>query len=615
MHEPQGSFQRPILDAPLFSMDGVFYRYPDDTQALSNIDLDIAAGDRIALVGQNGSGKTTLIKQLCGLLLPSAGEIFYKGKPLKGKHLEQNRLEIGLLFQDPDDQLFGHTLLDDAAFGPHHQGLAIKDAEQAARQALERVNLLEMAYKAPHNLSFGQKKRAALAGLLAMKPNVLVLDEPTSNLDPHQEEVFLSLLRDFSGTLICISHDLIFLYELCDRVVVLDKGRIHHDYTLRELVSQRQSLRDHGLDFSFRLVNTTLSCDLTESKPLDGFHRTRTLSDVSKGKSLVVLRDYHYRYPDGTLALHDINLTIQDGEQISIVGENGAGKTTLLSCLLGLRQGLGEFRFAGRLMTRRRRKTLWQRIGMVFQDCADQLFCSSVREEITFGLHQLGYSKDESRKRLSQALSMVRLEGFEDRVPLHLSGGERKRLALACVLAMEPRLLILDEPTAGLDPQGEELLLDILCRLDVTLLLVSHDMFFVNKLTHRTLVMHKGRILEDMPTRAFLQDERLGNLNELSYTYRRRTSSAILTMQHEHEHRHLHHHLHTHRHRHGEVEHDHFHEHEHEHIHRFAHIHPGDEKNHDHRPRRYHDHNHPGHAFEDHDHDHPGHAKKTDEHH
>jgi len=614
MHEPLGPIQKPALDPPLFSMRRVFYRYPDDTQALSCIDLDVACGDRIALVGQNGSGKTTLIKQLCGLLLPTAGEVLYKGEQLKEEHLYRNRLEIGLLFQDPDDQLFGHTLLDDTAFGPRHQGLSREDAKQVARQALQRVSLLDMAYKAPHNLSFGQKKRAALAGLLAMQPNVLILDEPTSNLDPHQEEVFLSLLRDFSGTLICISHDLIFLYELCDRAVVLDHGRIHHDYTLRELVSQRQSLREHGLDFSFRLVHSGSSCDQTKSKPLDGPHRIPTMPDVSEGKSLVFLRDYHYRYPDGTHALHGINLSIHDGERISIVGENGAGKTTLLSCLLGLRQGLGEFRFAGRLMTHRWRKTLWRQVGMVFQDCADQLFCPSVREEITFGLHQLGNSRDESSKRLTQALSMVRLEGFEERVPLHLSGGERKRLALACVLAMKPKLLILDEPTAGLDPQGEEMLLGILCNLNVTLLIVSHDMFFVKELTHRTLVMHKGRILEDMPTHAFLEDERLGNLNELSYTYRQRSSSAILKMQHKHEHRHLHHHLHTHRHRHGEVEHNHFHEHVHEHIHRFTHIHPNDEKNHDHIPRRYHEHDHPGHESEDHDHDPPEHENETDDH-
>ncbi len=455
MHEPQRPVEGPTLDSPLFRVCGLLYRYPDDTEALSGIDLDIAPGDRIALVGQNGSGKTTLIKQLCGLLVPTAGEIRYKGERLTGEYLDRTRLEIGLLFQDPDDQLFGHTLLEDAAFGPRHQGLSREQAERAARQALQQVSLVEMAYKAPHNLSFGQKKRAALAGLLAMQPDVLLLDEPTANLDPMQEEVFLDLLRHFSGTLICISHDLIFLYELCDRAVVVDRGRIHHDGTLRELISQRQSLREHGLDFSFRLAVSGWTPEQAVTATTDAQYPTLPSLEASGDKPLVVLSNYHYRYPDGTLALCGIDSRIHENERISIVGENGAGKTTLLSCLLGLRQGHGQFLFAGRPVTRRRRKGLWREVGMVFQDCADQLFCSSVLEEIAFGLHQLGYSQTECRKRIGAALSLVRLEGFEARVPLHLSGGERKRLALACVLSMEPKLLILDEPTAGLDPRGE----------------------------------------------------------------------------------------------------------------------------------------------------------------
>jgi len=598
MHEQPLPMERPIPDDTLFSMRGLSYRYADETQALSAIDLDIAAGDRIALVGQNGSGKTTLIKHLCGLLLPSVGQVHYKRKPLTGQHLDRSRLEIGLLFQDPDDQLFGYTLLDDAAFGPRHQGLSQPEAEQAARRALQRVGLNDKAYKAPHNLSFGQKKRAALAGLLAMQPEILLLDAPTANLDPHQEQVFLDLLRDFPGTLICISHDLIFLYELCDRAVVLDQGRIQHDYTMRELVSQRQALRTHGLDFSFRLVVATATPD--PPPPLCAAHPGRPFPEDCTDRSLVDLRDYAYRYPDGTLALCDIELSFQAGERISIVGENGAGKTTLLSCLLGLHQGQGEFLFEEQPVTRRRRKTLWRKVGMVFQDCADQLFCPSVQEEIAFGLHQLGYSQAVCRQRVEQVLSMVHLEGFEERVPLHLSGGERKRLALACVLAMEPKLLILDEPTAGLDPQGEELLLGILRDLDVTLLLVSHDMFFVGELTRRTLVMHQGRILEDVPSHIFLQDKRLGSLNGLAYAYRQRSSSAIHKLQHEHEHNHLHRHLHAHPHRHGRTVHDHLHEHEHEHAHRFVHSHPGQEQNHDHPPRRYHDHEHPEHE-EDHD--------------
>ena len=605
MHDPTPPVLQPDSEETLFSVRELRYRYADGTSALSGIDLDIAPGDRIALVGHNGSGKTTLVKLLCGLLFPAAGTIAYRGRPLAGSHLDQARLEIGLLFQDPDDQLFCHTLIDDAAFGPRQQGLAPASAREAARVALAQVGLSEMAYKAPHNLSLGQKKRAALAGLLAMQPAVLILDEPTTNLDPQQEEIFLNLLRDFPGTLLCISHDLIFLYELCDRAVVIDRGRIHHDFTMRALVSHRASLRGHGLDFSFRLAGVAPVHDGGIGRAPVRISPPAPTGDAVPETPLVSLRGFDYRYPDGTRALGGVDLDIAAGERVALVGENGAGKTTLLSCLLGLRQGSGTFRFAGRAVTRRRQKSLWRRVGMVFQDCADQLFCPSVGEEVAFGLKQLGVAKKKIRQRTDDVLSLVRLGGFEKRVPLHMSGGERKRLALACVLAMSPKLLILDEPSAGLDPQGEELLLSVLGELDVTLLLVSHDMFFVNALTRRTVVMHQGSILQDLPTDEFFKDPRLGNLNGLAYTFRDRCSESIRALQHEHEHSHLHKHLHSHPHEHDGVVHDHLHDHLHTHRHRFLHSHPGEDQPHHHERRQYHDHYHDGeHGDHDHVHDH-----------
>lgn len=604
MHDPTPPVLRTDIEETLFRVRGLAFRYGDGTPALSGIDLDIARGDRIALVGHNGSGKTTLVKQLCGLLTPSAGEVRYRGRPLSGPRLDEARLQIGLLFQDPDDQLFGHTLLDDAAFGPRNQGLGRASAEEAARLALEQVGLSGMAYKAPHNLSFGQKKRAALAGLLAMQPEILILDEPTANLDPRQEEIFLRLLKDFPGTLICISHDLIFLYELCRRAVVIDRGRIHHDVFLRELVSHRASLREHGLDFSFRLVEAASPAPAAP-EPGSIHGSPPPISEQAPAETpLVSLRGFRYRYPDGTRALAGIDLDILRGERLAVVGENGAGKTTLLSCLLGLHPGEGSFRFDGEPVTPRLRKTLWRRVGMVFQDCADQLFCPSVEEEVAFGLRRIGCAPAEIRDRTAAALERVRLSGFEARVPLHLSGGERKRLALACVLAMSPELLILDEPTAGLDPGGEELLLGILADLNATLLLVSHDMFFVGELTRRTLVMHQGSIACDLATREFMRDEALGNLNGLAFTFRRDCGSAIRELQHAHEHSHLHLHRHTHPHRHGELVHAHFHEHTHEHPHRFVHRHPRGGEAHDHPPHRTHEHDHPGHEAEPHPHGH-----------
>ena len=672
MHDPHPHFSHSTVDNPLFEVRHVTYQYPDCTPALADINLEISSGDRIALVGQNGSGKTTLMKILCGLLTPSEGRIHYRSRPLRGEHLNQSRLKIGLLFQDPDDQLFGHTLMDDISFGPRHQGLNREKADRVAMDALKSVQLDPMAYKAPHNLSFGQKKRAALAGLLAMNPEVLLLDEPTTNLDPSQEQLFSDLLRGFAGTLVCISHDLIFLYDLCDRAVVMGGGKIQHDYTVHELVSQRSALRSHGLDFSFRFIlepeqrkeaphsmamprhhddtlhhdNTLdnhdtmnhdvshhqhdhdrnhqhpdhdgrqLFCSHTHRKgehspTSDGFclHSNQGPLANQKVTPLIHLKAYHYRYPDNTPALSGIDITVLPKEKIALVGENGAGKTTLLSCLMGLRQGRGTFLFDGKPITKRRQRKLWQQVGMVFQDSADQLFCPSVKEEVLFGLRQLKLPRAEATKRMRDALALVHLEGYEDRVPLHMSGGERKRLALACVLAMAPEVIILDEPTAGLDPQGEELLLNIIQHLDATLILVSHDMFFVRELTERAIVMHRGKIVADMAVASFLADKALGNLNGLAYAYRRQVSDDIRLIQdaHEHEHSHLHHHLHSHPHRHGDRVHEHLHEHAHAHPHRFFHTHPGEKRTHDHAPRRYHDHDHPNenHTHTPHNHDHP----------
>ncbi len=589
MHELTPIAPPAEIPDPLLSVRDLHYRYPDGTQALAGIRLDIAAGERIALVGRNGSGKTTLIKQLCGLLAPGSGQVYYQGRLLVGEHLEAGRLAIGYLFQDPDDQLFGHTVLADVAFGPRQQGRSAEQADAAAREALKRVHLADKAYKEPHHLSFGQKKRAALAGLLAMQPQVLLLDEPTANLDPRQEQVFLDLLKTFSGTLICVSHDLLFLYELCQRALVLDEGRVAHDYSLDALVTERGELRAHGLDFSFRLVLTP------EAEEASANPAPVCLPSAAAAAPLVTLEQYLFRYPDGTLALDRLDLDIRSGERIALVGENGAGKSTLLACLLGLQQGSGAYRFDGRPVTRRLQRSLWRQVGLVFQDCADQLFCASVAEEIAFGLRQLGLPRAEIRRRGQEVLAMVGLEGFEARVPLHLSGGERKRLALACVLAMRPRLLILDEPTAGLDPRSEALLLKILQTLEATLLLVSHDMFFVQALTCRTLVMHQGQILRDTATADFLQDRNLGNLNGLAFSYRQRGSDAIRALQHAHEQRHVHGHRHA-----GEAA---ALEHAHPHTHRIVHSHPGDDQAHEHPPRRFYGDDLPEHGHDpDHQH-------------
>ena len=567
----------------LFQIRSLSFNYADGHCALQDIDLDVFTGDKIALVGQNGSGKTTLVKHLNGIYTNQTGSLHYKGQSMQGDNLIQARRQVGILFQDPDDHLFNNTIYEDVAFGPMNQGLARDVVDERVRKTLERVELDHLMFKAPNNLSLGQKKRAAFAAIMAMEPEVLILDEPTANLDSRQEKIFDELLLDYRGTLICISHDLLFLYGLCSRAVVLDHGRIHHNYSLSELVSHRASLREHGLDFTFRFIDcchsnedhdhSTESHEHSESHDHSEIHDhgseshdhskeshehteshehsenldhlalsqsdketavriiTPPMESVPDEKSQVIrLENYSFQYKDGTWGFKDINMTVKEGEKIAIVGENGAGKSTLAGCILGVKQGSGKYYFKNDLIMHSARGELWRQIGMVFQDSSDQLFCPSCEEEVAFGPKQMGLSPLELEKRVTEALALVKLSGFEKRVPMNLSGGERKRLAIAAVLSMRPQVLILDEPSANLDPRNEELLLHILHDLPVTQILISHDMFFVNNSSHRTVVMNQGSILSDLPTSDFIEDEHLVG-HQLDYAYKNVCGREIMKMQ------------------------------------------------------------------------------------
>jgi len=220
MHDLATDVEVPKEGQNLFQLRSLSFSYADGHRALQDIDLDIFPGDRIALVGQNGAGKTTLVRHLNGIYTNQAGSLLYKGQSIQGDNLIRARRQVGILFQDPDDHLFNNTIYEDVAFGPMNQGLARDEVDERVRKALEMVGLDNLMFKAPHNLSYGQKKRAAFAAIMAMEPEVLILDEPTANLDSKQEEIFVQLLQDFGGTLICISHDLLFLYGLCSRAKV-----------------------------------------------------------------------------------------------------------------------------------------------------------------------------------------------------------------------------------------------------------------------------------------------------------------------------------------------------------------------------------------------------------
>lgn len=546
MHQINSSYKDDSTQADrelLFALDRLSFAYPDGKNALSEINLSIYRGDRIALVGKNGSGKSTLVRHLNGILAQQTGSLHYRGEEICPKNLSEMRLNTGILFQDPDNHLFCNTLYEDVAFGPMNKGLDREEVDQLVTSCLAAVGLGRLIYKPAHHLSYGQKKRAAFAAILAMQPEVLILDEPTANLDPKQEQIFKELLSAFHGTLIIIDHDLLFLHDLCERAVVLADGHIHHDYSFRELVSQQHALREHGLDFTFRFACCGSDHDHFDETSHQHHHhhthvhggRARHTLNGDEKAPLLELQHFNYCYPDKTTGIIDANLIVRPGEAIALVGENGAGKSTLAACLLGLHRGEGFFLFDGKLLDQGLRRALWRRVGMVFQNSADQLFCPSCWEEVAFGPQQMGLPTEEVEARVAEALDNVRLGGYEKRVPLNMSGGERKRLAIAAALSMRPEVLILDEPTASLDPQSQELLLEILNKLVMTKILITHDMFFIREVTSRTLVMHQSRIIRDYSTSAFLADDHLLAINGLDYTYKSHCLEQIRDLHYHHD--------------------------------------------------------------------------------
>ncbi|MET9510073.1 ABC transporter ATP-binding protein [Streptomyces flavidovirens] len=230
---------------------GLAYAYPDGHQALFGVDLNVARGERVALLGPNGAGKTTLVLHLNGILTAGAGSVTVAGLPVGKRHLAEIRRRVGIVFQDPDDQLFMPTVREDVAFGPAAAGMRGAELEACVTAALERVGMAEYADRPPHHLSFGQRRRVAVATVLAMEPEILVLDEPSSNLDPASRRELADILRSLDVTVLMVTHDLPYALELCPRSVILSGGVMVADGRTQELLSDEAVMREHRLELPF----------------------------------------------------------------------------------------------------------------------------------------------------------------------------------------------------------------------------------------------------------------------------------------------------------------------------------------------------------------------------
>ena len=514
-------------------------------RAIEELDLNIEAGQFIAILGHNGSGKSTLAKHMNAILTPTEGSIWVDGKNTKqDENVWDVRQSAGMVFQNPDNQIIGTVVEEDVGFGPENLGVPTDEIWERVEQSLKAVGMLEYRHRSPNKLSGGQKQRVAIAGVVAMRPKCIVLDEPTAMLDPNGRKEVLRTIEELrkkeNVTVILITH---YMEEVlgADRVIVMDKGHIVMDGTTREIFSQVELLQQYRLDVPQvtllahalqkrglpisdgiltvdELVEALETCEksqvMAESK--EKADDSMAIEDDTTVKPILQLEHLHYIYSPKTayekVALNDINLSIYEGEFVGVIGHTGSGKSTMIQHLNGLLKATdGAIYYRGENIYQEKydMRELRNHVGLVFQYPEYQLFEADVLSDVCFGPKNQGLTPEECRERAIRALELVGLpEKYYEVSPFDLSGGQKRRVAIAGVLAMQPKVLVLDEPTAGLDPKGRDEILDQIAYLQrerkITVILVSHSMEDIAKYVDRIIVMNRGcKMYDGKPKEVF----------------------------------------------------------------------------------------------------------------
>lgn len=531
-------------------------------EILKGVDLTIKKGEFIALLGRNGSGKTTFSKQLNAILRPSEGTVTVDEMGTRdAEKLYDIRQHVGMVFQNPDNQMVAANVEEEVAFGPENLGMESDTIVARVKQALEQVRMWKRRKTAPNHLSGGQKQRIAIAGILAMHPDYIVLDEPTAMLDPKgRKEVMEALQRlnqEQEMTVILITHDMEEA-ALASRVILLADGQMRFDGRPEKFFGADALLAEMGMEapLSYR-VRKLIDSDVFEKKIGDArveeatidkrekvaeydktgreWEASSELVDKKKNKKaeaetdeknqdLLSLQHVSYIYSPGTayekVALDDVNLSLGKGEIVGLAGHTGSGKSTMIQLLNGLlKPTSGTVTFEGKDIHAKgySGNYLRSKVGMVFQYPEHQMICDTVWEDVAFGPSKQGLTGEACETRVEEALRFVDLpEKYYQASPLQLSGGQKRRVAIAGVLAMHPEYIILDEPAAGLDAAGKREIFDRIRRMSreqgIGVLLVSHSMEDLAEYADRIIVLDDGKkILDDRPAQIFAKRETLAD--------------------------------------------------------------------------------------------------------
>jgi energy-coupling factor transport system ATP-binding protein len=513
--------------------------------ALKGIDLSIEKNTFTVIMGPSGAGKTTLCFTLNGLIPKFEkgnyrGEVYVNGTKTTDNEVGEMSKHIGLVFQDFESQLFSTNVELEVAFAPENFGVPREEIKERIEESLRMVNLSGCEERAPSTLSGGQKQRLVIASVFSMKPEIICMDEPTTDLDPiGKDEVFSiaeKIREEKDITQIIVEHEMEEAL-VADRILLMDQGQIIKDGTPDEVLRDVDTSRSLGImplsvpDFFDRLGESYLP--LTAEEGARHFREQEYAIDPERyetilaeerrkstayGDVIIDCRGLYHRYPNGLTAVSDIDLSIRKGEFVAVVGQNGSGKTTLVRHFNGLLAPTGGDLYVNGLDAKEHNVfDLGQIVGYVFQNPDHQIFENTVYEEVAFSPRIRNCSEEEVDQRVKHALKSVRLEGYEEEDPFSLTKGERQRVAVASVLSARPQVMIFDEPTTGLDYKEQKSMMELIKELNDTghtIIIVTHSMWVVAEYAHRTVVMKNGEnFIEGSTRQVFAQEEKLKDVS------------------------------------------------------------------------------------------------------
>ncbi len=499
----------------------VKYRHDGKTfEALSSLNLKIEYGDYLAIIGPNGSGKSTLVKALCGLIVPDSGSITIMGqKVIPGNFGRDFFAKVALVFQEPQGQFLMPSVEIEIKTVLENLGLTIEKQRLKFNEIVHDFSLSEIIYSKPDELSGGQMQIVNLACALAVSPQVLILDEPTTFLDPSYRKQLLDFLEKFHHDGLTVIHVTQYPDEAlrADKVCIIDRGILAIAGKSAEILSSEQVLSAHGISIPQKIsCRKYLGINLESDEELASFEKSLKTAEAVKSKSgvlsnagvaeVISIQDLKFSYRKNGFLLDIPELKLRKNEITALIGPTGCGKSTLAWLISGLiKPHSGQLALSGKPLTTYSNIDLRKMIGLTWQLPDLALIGPTIEDDLIFSLENLGIDNAD----ISDILSRVRLSGFENRIVDSLSGGEKRKLQIANILATNPQIIILDEPSAFLDPMSQAELADIIKSfksVDRSLLVIGHDLHFISDVADRVIGMQAGLIKYDVPSNEFFDN-------------------------------------------------------------------------------------------------------------